>query len=91
MRIWHFIQFYQKFKIIYLSKKFFSENPDIYINKKMPQKKIEDFLKCEQFFIFEIRTICKRMSHMVCSMPNRTGSGLHVFDLLEILRIDRLT
>ena len=24
-------------------------------------------------------------------MPNRTGSGLHFSDLLEILRIDRLT
>ena len=29
--------------------------------------------------------------YMVCSMPNRTGSGLHVSDLLENLRIDRLT
>ena len=29
--------------------------------------------------------------HMVCFMPNRTDLGLHVFDLLEILRIDRLT
>ena len=28
---------------------------------------------------------------MACSMANRTGSGLHVSDLLEILRIDRLT
>ena len=28
--------------------------------------------------------------YMACSMANRTGSGLHVSDLLEILRIDRL-
>ena len=29
--------------------------------------------------------------YMVCSMANRTGSGLHVSDFLEILRIDKLT
>ena len=29
--------------------------------------------------------------YRVCSMPNRTGSGFHVSDLLEILKIDRLT
>ena len=29
--------------------------------------------------------------YVACSMANRTGSGLHVSDLLEILRIDRLT
>ena len=27
---------------------------------------------------------------MACSMANRTGSGLHVSDLLEMFRIDRL-
>ena len=32
-----------------------------------------------------------RPPYMACSMVNRTGSGLHVSDLLEILRIDRLT
>ena len=29
--------------------------------------------------------------YMVGSMANRTDSGLHVSDLLQILRIDRLT
>ena len=33
----------------------------------------------------------ENLVHMVCSMANRTGSGLHVSDLLEILRIDKLT
>ena len=30
------------------------------------------------------------IQYMAYSMANRTGSGLHVSDLLEILRIDRL-
>ena len=29
--------------------------------------------------------------YMACSMANRTGSGFHVSDFLEILRIDKLT
>ena len=40
------------------------------------------------------RAPCKILEvrvYMVCSMANRTGSGLHVSDLHEILRIDRLT
>ena len=29
--------------------------------------------------------------YMACSMANRTGSGFHAYDFLEILRIDKLT
>ena len=35
--------------------------------------------------------IAGEVVHMACSMANRTGSGLHVSDFLEILRIDKLT
>ena len=50
---------------------------------------VPDHVRCYVASSWTIVSI--EFMYMACSMANRTGSGLHVSDLLEIFRIDRLT
>ena len=47
--------------------------------------------KCNRVREIPVFIFFSTIIYMVCSMPNRTDSGLHVSDLLKILKIDRLT